>query len=364
MYRLMNNLEEVNMEVNPIGSINTNINKVEYKKLLELLDHYSITPDKIMNQNDIFIISSNEVTYCLRKIKDNRKRALRNLQLSQYLLKGGFNDIPGHIKTKDGNEFLKFNNSSYYLSQWIEGREASYSNFNDIKNVAVLLANFHLKSQGYYNKHIKIDYEVNNWASRIGKYKEVFSTIMEIIGNKKIKTMFDILYMESVEFFESQLELSVKLLNQSNYNRILQSAQLKYTLCIDDFNLKNIIVGNNEEYYFTYLGNAKYNMIVFDLSKFIKKVMFKKEYSWDFKYAKEILDNYCMINPLSKDEIIILLSLIIFPQFFYKLGKKRYIKRKKWEENKYLSKLYKVTRYMDKQKEFVEKYMDYYSISN
>jgi CotS family spore coat protein len=303
-------------------------------------------------------------TYCLRKIKDSLKVSLNNLKLSHYLLETGFTNILDYIKTYEGKKLLKYNKGSYYLSNWKEGREGSYTNFSDIENVALLLANFHLKSQGYYSKHIAIDFKAYNWSSRLEKYKKVFSIITEVISNKKIKTMFDILYMKSIEFFESQLELSVQLLNQSNYNRILQNAQLKCTLCLNDFSLKNILVVNDDEYYFTSLNKVKYNINVYDLSKFIKKTLFKKEYSWDFKYARDIIDNYCIINPLSKDEISILLSLIVFPQFFYKLGKKKYIKRKKWEEDKYLEKLYKVTRNIDKQREFVEEYIRYYSINS
>ncbi|MDF2673293.1 MAG: CotS family spore coat protein [Clostridiales bacterium] len=352
------------MDMNPISSINTNINKVEYKKLSELLEHYSIAPEKIMKQYDKFIIYAKENIYCFKKIKDRRRSTLMALNLCHYLIKGGFNNILGLIKTKDDNEFLKYNKSFYYLSHWIEGREGSYSNFNDIKGIALLLANFHLRSQGYYNKHIQTAYKDYNWSAKLEKYNKIFSIIKEIIRNKKIKTMFDILYMDSIEFFEEQLELSVKLLTQSNYNRILHNSQLKYTLCINNFNLKNIIVENEEEYYFASLDNVKYDINIIDLSKFIKKVLFKKEYSWDFKCVRDIIDNYCIINPLSKDEITILLSLIIFPKAFYKLGKKRYIKKKKWEEDKYLTKLYMVTRYLDKQKNFVDEYIQYYSINN
>jgi CotS family spore coat protein len=351
------------MEINPIETLNTNINKVEHKKLIELLDHYDITPDRIIKQDDLFIITVKGDTYCLRKIKYSSNCVLKSLRLSNYLMGNGFTNILDYIKTNEGKELIRYNKSFYYLSNWKEGREGSYSNFNDIKNFALLLANFHLKSQGYYNKHITIDFKTYNWPSKLEKYRSVFSIIREIISKKKIRIMFDILYMESIEFFEGQLELAVQLLNRSNYNRILQNSQLKYTLCLNDFNLKNILVANDEEYYFTSLNKVKYNINVFDLSKFIKKILFKKEYSWDFKYARDIIDNYCIINPLSKDEISILLSLIIFPQFFYKLGKKKYIKRKKWEEAKYLAKLYKVTRNIDKQREFVEEYIRYYSIN-
>jgi CotS family spore coat protein len=268
-----------------------------------------------------------------------------------------------YIKTNEGREFLKYDGNFYYLSNWKDGRKGSYTNFNDIKNAALLLADFHLKSQGYYDKHISTGYKVYNWSSILEKYKKVFSSITEVINHKKIKSMFDILYIESIEFFQSQLELSIHLLNQSSYNRILQNAQLKCTLCICDFNMKNILVENNEEYYFTSFNKVKYNINVFDLSKFVRKIMYKKEYSWDFKYASDIIDNYCIINPLSKDEISILLSLIIFPKLFYKIGKKKYIKKKRYEEDKYLSRLYKITRNINKQKEFVEEFIKYYSIN-
>lgn len=350
------------MDTNAVGKSNNNISRAEQKKLLELLEHYNIIPDNIIKESEHYIINTKEGIYCLKKIRDNRRKALKGLKLSYYLAQCGFNNIPGYIKTRNNNELLKYNNTFYYLSNWIDGRECSYSNFTDIKNIASMLAKFHLKSQGFHNKYVETDFKTFNWSSRLIKYEKTFNTIGDIIKSKKIKTMFDILYIKSIEFFESQLELSLKLLNESNYNRILQSSQLKYTICIDDFNFKNIILGNNNNYYFTCLDNVKYNMNVFDLSKFIKKTLFKDEYAWDFTYAKDIIDNYNIINPLSRDELNILLSLIIFPKAFYKLGKRRYLKKKSWGEDKYLKHLYKVTKYMDKQSTFVEEYMNYYSI--
>lgn len=350
------------MDNDIIGTLNNNISRVEHKRLLELLEHYNIEADEIIRENNCFIITSGNDTYCLRRIKDNRTKTLRNIHLANYLLKNGFNNMPLCIKVKNDKELLKYNNSLYYLNRYIEGRESSYLNFDDIKSIALLLADFHLKSQGFYNKHIKTSYKTYNWSSKLLKYKEAFNKINDILANKKIKTMFDILYIKSIEFFEEQLELSVKLLNSSNYNRILQSSKLKYTICIDNFNMKKIIFGKDGNYYFTCLDNIKYNMNIFDLSKFIKKTLYKKEYSWNFKYAAEIINNYCTVNPLSKDEITILLSLIIFPKRFYKLGKNKYIKHKNWGEDKYLTNLYKVTKYIDKQNKFVEEFISYYSI--
>lgn len=350
------------MDNNASETLKNSIAKGEQKKLLELLEHYNIVPDNITKENERYILSSKEGTYCFKKIRNSKRKALKGLQLSHYLIQSGFNNTMDYIKTRNNNELIRYNGTYYYLSHWIDNRKCSYSNFADIKNVASILAKFHLKSQGYYNKYIEMDFKSYNWSSKLLKFKKTFNAIDEIITNKKIKTMFDIQYLKSIELFEKQLELSVKLLNESNYNRILQSSQLKYTICIDDFSFKNIILGNDSNYYFICFDNVKYNINLFDLSKLIKKTLFKDEYAWDFRYAMEIIDNYNIINPLSMDEMSILLSLIIFPKRFYKLGKRRYIQKKNCGENNYLTSLYKTTKYIDKQSKFVEEYTRYYSI--
>lgn len=353
----------VNMDTNSAGAFNTNINRGEYKKLLEMLGHYNISVDRITGNNDIFIIYSGKDTYCLRKLNDSRRETLKNLQLYDYLTEGGFKNLPAYIKTRDGKRFVRNNRGSYYLSQWIEGRKGSYENFNDIKGFTLLLADFHLKSQGYYNKHVKSDYKSSNWQSKQERYQKVFNIILNIIKNKKIKTMFDLMYMESIEFFNSQLELSVKLINQSNYNKLMQSSQLKCSLCLDNFSMKYLIAGNYEDYYLTSLDSVKYNMNIFDLSKLLKKILYRREYSWDFKFCREIIEDYCTINPISRDELSILLSLLIFPQSFYKIGKKKYIKNKKCEESRYITKLHKLVRFKEQQKAFTDEFIEYYSIS-
>lgn len=54
-----------------------------------------------------------------------------------------------------------------------------------------------------------------------------------------------------------------------------------------------------------------------------------------------------------------MLSLVIFPHKFWKLGKKRYIKHKRWPETKYMKKLNKIIKYDDMQREFLENYIKY-----
>lgn len=339
---------------------NSNMTRAEFKRLMDLLEHYDIIPDRAERQEDLFIIEEKSKLYYLKKVRESHKRALAGIKLKEYLIEKGFNNVLQNIKTKDGRDLLRYGGNSYCLTATSSGRKAAGSNFEDVKNIALLLARFHIKSQGFISKYIKSEYKISNWIEKEGRYKRTFGIIKECIKSKRVKTMFDVLYMDSIEFFEEQLELAVKLLSSTGYDRILRNSQLKGTLCLDDFKFGNIHVSKEGEFYLKNFYKVKYNMIVYDLCKFLKKILNKKEYAWDFEYAREIIDTYCTVNPLSRDDFKILLSLIIFPSSFYKLGRKRYIKRKKWDENKYLSKLLKITAHIDNQRQFANRYISNY----
>jgi len=56
-----------------------------------------------------------------------------------------------------------------------------------------------------------------------------------------------------------------------------------------------------------------------------------------------------------------MLALIIFPHKFWKLGKKRYVKYKNWNELKYMHKLNRLLKYNELQQQFIEDYLNYVS---
>lgn len=49
--------------------------------------------------------------------------------------------------------------------------------------------------------------------------------------------------------------------------------------------------------------------------------MTKKSYQWDFEKTKRIIEAYNSENKLTKEDLEVMLSLVIFPHKFWKLGK-------------------------------------------
>ncbi|EFG86108.1 spore coat protein, CotS family [Clostridium carboxidivorans P7] len=144
---------------------------------------------------------------------------------------------------------------------------------------------------------------------------------------------------------------SLNFLNTSDYYKLSRQAEKNKTICHDSFYYQNIIKKNNQ-YYIIDLDSIIIDLHVNDLGKLIRRLMFKGSYEWDFQKAKTLIEAYNEVNKLEKNELEVMLALIVFPHKFWKLGRKRYIKYKNWDENKYIHKLNRLMKYNDMQNKF------------
>lgn len=348
--------------LNRLISINNDITHKEYESIKNLLKRYSITPDKIEKVRSVYKIICSDRNYCLKKMKHGNKKALKGLLLVEYLKKNGFDNAAGYIETTDGKECINTKHNIYYLTEWIEGNECTFNDIEEVKRAAVLLADFHNKSKGFKSDDLQIRSNIKNWPKILQEEMQNLDTFKSIINNKKIKSSFDKEYLSAIKLLDEFFKLSINLLEKSHYMDISIAAKKENTLCHDSFYYQNVLVDKDGKMYLIDLDSTIYDIHSYDLAKFIRRVMFKSEYAWNFDAAKEIIASYCSINPLSKEEYEILLSFIIFPHKFWKLGKKRYIKKKKWTEDKYQKKLNRILKYLDREKEFINSFLTYYNI--
>jgi CotS family spore coat protein len=348
--------------LNRLISINNDITHKEYESIKNLLKRYSITPDKVEKVRSVYKIICSNRNYCLKKMKHGNKKALKGLLLVEYLKKNGFDNAAGYIETTDGKECINTKHNIYYLTEWIEGNECTFNDIEEVKRAAVLLADFHNKSKGFASDDLQIRSNIKNWPKILQEEMQNLDTFKSIINNKKIKSSFDKEYLSAIKLLDEFFKLSINLLEKSHYMDISIAAKKENTLCHDSFYYQNVLVDKDGKMYLIDLDSTIYDIHSYDLAKFIRRVMFKSEYAWNFDAAKEIIASYCSINPLSKEEYEILLSFIIFPHKFWKLGKKRYIKKKKWTEDKYQKKLNRILKYLDREKEFINSFLAYYNI--
>ncbi|OFI07765.1 spore coat protein I [Clostridium acetireducens DSM 10703] len=352
------------MEYNKFASnqekeLEKKLSRDETSFVYRILKNYNFSDImSIYKVRSVYKVETSQGNICLKKFKHGRYKVRNGYNLVKELHKLGFYNTPPYIKTKEDHLFIKYKKYFFYATKWVDGRECDLKNLNEAVDCMKLLAKFHLYSSKVNIKKFKLKNNLKNWPNIFYNNLKNLDNIKKIINKRKIKTEFDIIYLENINTFYNRGILALNLLNHSQYYKFSKEANRNKTICHDSFYYQNIIK-MNEEYYIIDLDSIIFDIHVNDVGKLIRRLMSKKTYSWDFKKAKILIESYNSINKLSKNELEIMISLIMFPHKFCKLGKKRYFKHKNWSEIKYLKKLNKILRTVKLENIFLSDYLNY-----
>lgn len=323
-----------------------------------ILTEYDLIPLTVEKVRSVYKITTKDSTICLKKIRHGTIKIINGYYLTEQLHKVNFNKTAKYYKTKNNELFVTFGKYIYYITEWLEGKECDIKKTDEAVNCAKLLAEFHLASMNIDKSQLYINNNIRNWHKIFLKCLNDLEAYKNSINVKISRSIFDIKYEGYIPYFYERGFLAVKLLTKSSYNIVCSEASNIKTICHNSFYYQNIIK-NDSGYYIIDLNSIVINLQIYDLGKMISRLMYTNEYSWDFNKAKLLIDAYNTVNKLSLDELEIMLSLIIFPQKFWKLGRKKYIKHKCWRESKYLHKLKKIVKYTQKQDKFINDYVMY-----
>ncbi|WP_125153695.1 CotS family spore coat protein [Clostridium rectalis] len=330
----------------------------EKKMLGRVLENYDFSVFDISKVRSAYRIDTNLGPICLKKIRHSKTKAVNGNTLVQDLQKHNFPYTAKFLKTRDEYLFVKYKKVFFYATEWIDGEECDLDDIEEACNCVKLLAKFHIATSEINTRKLKVKNNLKNWPRIFNSNLLDMQKFKRIIEKRKIKNEFDLTYKEYIDRFYNRGLAALHLLNASDYYRLSKDASNKKTLCHDSFYYQNIIKKDNV-YYLIDLDSILIDLHINDLGKLIRRLMFKKEYQWNFEKARKLIEAYNEVNKLSKSEIEAMLSLITFPHKFWKLGKKRYIKHKNWSESKYMNKLTKLIKYDEDEQKFLEDYVQY-----
>lgn len=321
-------------------------------------DFKVLTIHKVRSVYKVETISGN---VCLKKMKHGRRKVINGFILTEGLIKNNFINIARYYKTRDDKLYVLRKKFIFYATEWIDGVECHMSDISETCECIKLLAEFHSAVRKIDFKNLKIRNELKNWPAVFNKNLFDLERYKRIIENKKIRNQFDTEYISYIDNFYKRGMLAIQLLNNTEYHNLSKEASKCRTICHDSFYYQNVIK-KDDMYFIIDLDSIVFDLQINDLGKLIRRLMFKKEYSWDFSKAKELIEAYNSILKLSKNELEVMLALIIFPHKFWKLGKKRYTKHKGWNEEKYLHKLNKLAKCDEMEEAFLQDYLNFLEI--
>lgn len=340
--------------------MNMDFNEIERRLIEKILKNYNFNVISINKVRSAYKVETESGYVCLKKMKHGRRKVLNGKILVDGLQKNNFNNIAMYYKTKDDRLYVTERKYIFYATEWIDGEECDMSNLQETCECVKLLAQFHMASKLIDTKNLQIKNNIKNWPKVFSSNLTDLERYRRIIENKRIKNEFDLTYEKFIDSMYDRGMKAISLLNSSQYYRVIKTGLHNYTICHDSFYYQNIIK-KEEKYYLIDLDSIMFDLQINDLGKLIRRLMFKSEYQWDFLKAKQIIEAYSSVNRLAKNELEIMLALIIFPHKFWKLGKKRYSKNKSWNEVKYYHKLLKLIKYDEPEKIFLQDYLKYLS---
>jgi CotS family spore coat protein len=246
------------------------------------------------------------------------KRLLFVHQAIIHLQSNGFQGMYPIIPTLDGRTYITDNRYAYSLFDWIEGRQCDFDHLDELKGSTRLLAHFHKKSQGF------IPPDHSNMRNRLGKclhhFEEHYQDLLDFkdIAAAMPDDPFARTYLDQVDYFLPVTAHAVTKLRQSAYPELVKFAHQNHAFCHGDPAARNFILTPDQQIYMIDFDSCRLDLPVMDLIKFARRVL--KKYSWEFEAARNLMDFYHEINPITANELEVIKAAFYFPQKFWRMA--------------------------------------------
>ncbi|MFD0676136.1 MULTISPECIES: CotS family spore coat protein [unclassified Paenibacillus] len=247
---------------------------------------------------------------------------------------------PKVYKTSSGEGFVKVDEEYFVVFEAVYGRSPEYEHEEELKMILQGMASFHKASQGIESPIGTFpSFLLTEWKSDLQRRCE---RLIEW-KNRRLaatdKNKFDGLFLQYVDFFLKQGEVSLAMFDHSCFDKWVEETKVNKSLCHQDYAAGNLAIGDDGHLYVFDMDSLTVDLPVRDLRKIINKVM-KKLDEWDQELLLTMLQAYQTVNPLTKEQLHILVADIQFPHLFYGQVSKYYDNREeKWTLAKHIERL-------------------------
>lgn len=322
---------------------------VQYDLSIDIFKNYNFNLEDIIPVRKVFILITDQGNKILKKVDYDAKELEFIYSGLEYIKNNSFNRVFDFILTNEGKPYLIWNENIYFVMNLIEGRESEYSNPLDIITASKGIGELHKACEGFRHEN-KTRFTCGKTIENFKRKLQEMELFKNIAMLTEVKSEFDEIFLENYNYYVNQIEDSIKVLEKSSFYKLC-SQEDKIVLCHHDLAHHNILI-KDEEAYFVDFDYSVIDLKVHDLCNFMNKV--EKRVAYDIEKSKLIIDNYCLNNELSKNELEVLYGMLIFPQDIYNILKEYYTRIKEWDYSIFLDKLIKKNDFKEDREEFLE----------
>lgn len=307
-------------------------------------------------QRAVYRIGTSQGPKCLKKVYYDESNLLFVYSAIEWLYRHGI-DAPQLLPTSSGGRYINYKNNLFILCDWIDGRKCDYDLDEDICVASKNLGRIHKVSCGF--KPIETSFirvEDPDWYKTFSK--RFLNLCQYSNAAYRYNDEFSSIYLESFDYFFLRARHSVYLLNKLNLEE-LSSPIKRNMLCHLDYVNKNLIFDNNGKLYVIDFDKCRIDIPVHDLGTFLKRILKRKNTSWDYSILMMTLEYYQKERKLSITELIALYAYLEFPQKYWKIARDYYNNRDVCSKGMFISMLEKTCQQKAEHDEFCTRFQEY-----
>ena len=308
--------------------------EAEEELLREVENRYDLEVERFAREGPIYVLQTSAGLKALKK-SDLTQFELDYITHSLADIdKQGCTSVVVPLPAGDGSRYFRFEDSYYFLMDWVKGRHCDYLNEKDAVAVAKTLGRLHDASQG-----IKFDpvpdtrWLLGFWPLHFSRRLDQMKAFAREARQKTVQSSFDRLYLRDFDHYYRQGIDGLEKLADSSYFELCQDLSLR-AFCHRDLAYHNIVM-NGEGIKFLDFDYSMVDLGLHDLADLLLRNLVLLDWNW--KRAKRILAAYSSVVPLDHRAYPVLAAFLQFPHEYWQIGLQYYYEKQRWSEEYFLA---------------------------
>lgn len=342
------------------------------EKSEKVLEQYNISINRMIRGRGGIIIATGQGYKLFTQCEKPDKYYERENNITQILKSAGFGNTDTYVRNNEGQLVSQDEDGRrYILKDWFDAKESDVKDMGDMCRAVSMMAYLHMAlreagselkinpcGETEYKKYAQAELKACQNRKETALRKTYVKHTRELkkaynyLKQKKGRQTFEQLAFKHIgDYYEEACNASERLMDERFDERLLDAA-VNGEISHGSYTYHNVLIGGKDTYVVNF-DRYKNECQISDLYQFIRKVM--EKYNWENSVFYRLLDEYDRICPLDDNELELLMTLLSYPEKFWKIINQYINSNKSWIPDKNVDKLRKVIEQNERRRELIDK---------
>lgn len=320
-------------------------------KLEEIVKQYPFQVHSRRRTRGAFLLETDQGLRLLKECTASQARLEFEERVKARLCEQGYEEVDFTCRNNKNEYFTRDNyRNNWIVRQWYAGTECDIRDCRTVLRCAAHLGRLHKMMR--LGETVEEDYcQKEGIRQEMERHNKELKRVRSYIRSKKQKNEMEICLLNSFDLFYGQACMAQTLLQESGYEELWQRTLEQGRLCHGNYTYHNVLF-DRRDIITTNFDKTEVGIQIRDLYDFLRKVMEKN--AWKSELGRRVIEEYQRERKLEEGEGIVLYTMLLYPEKYWKLVNFYYNSRKSWMSAKNLEKLLKLRAQEEKRTAFLQ----------